>query len=127
MAAHIFWDNMFFATHPIVGLIEQPTSIPSWRRLSNDASNQNQKNWRAMSDVTGLVLAVRSWGAARDAVVKVQQGEGGSADELVAAKSKRRESWYSMVKLMVRFVSVFSVIFNRDWRICPVFLHFNEK
>mmetsp|Transcript_123368 Transcript_123368/g.343612 ORF Transcript_123368/g.343612 Transcript_123368/m.343612 type:complete len:207 (-) Transcript_123368:210-830(-) len=74
MAVHIFWDNMFFHTHSTVGLIARPDSL--W--WSNSSANQRQKNWRAMSDIVGLVAAwVRHRRASR--LVRSFILEGGAA------------------------------------------------
>ena len=55
-----------------------------------------------MSDVTGLVLAVRSYAAAQRAV-----GGAKGDDAIAAARAKRRESWYSMLKLMADVATYF--------------------
>jgi len=134
MSVHIFWDNMFFCTHPIVvrrascgvrarargvcvcvvclcvcltrlirrrvmcanrqALIDLPES--PW--FNNDATNQHQKNWRAMSDVTGLVAAYMAWAKDRQAVSALKGGSSSTA--LESAEAKRKESFYSMLKLM---------------------------
>jgi len=118
LSVHIFWDNMFFLTHPIVAVIDRPDS--PW--FNNDATNQHQKNWRAMSDTTGLVLAYRTWSSAGRAVATAQaahrqaQDSPGalaaaaaeqSAAALSAAKDKKREAWWSMLKLVADVATYF--------------------
>ena len=49
MAGHIFWDNMMFISHPLIGTINVPnTSLVKARPTlwSNDGANQEQKNFR---------------------------------------------------------------------------------
>jgi hypothetical protein len=75
-------------------LIDRPES--PW--FNNDATNQHQKNWRAMSDVTGLVAAYMAWSKDRQAVSALKGGSSSTA--LESAEAKRKESFYSMLKLM---------------------------
>lgn len=75
-------------------LIDRPES--PW--FNNDATNQHQKNWRAMSDVTGLVAAYMAWSKDRQAVSALKSGSSSTA--LESAEAKRKESFYSMLKLM---------------------------
>ena len=118
MAGHIFWDNMFFCTHPLVGLIDRP-DCPRW---SNDATNLHQKNWRAVSDTMGLVNAVIKYskaGAVSSARWQQQQGEQQQQQKqqqqqqqqqqegVEKAQLAKREAFYEMLKLFADVCTYF--------------------